>query len=275
MSLRYAKHRTSSELIDDESTKQQHDYFKEKPASRRKSRRSRTTGFEDFEVESDNSVIAAPVSDASLDNVAASPPAAPDTSSMPASVERHEDTDTEIHEQMQRVSSLVQSFDLDGAEYASPDIENPDDRNKKDRDQQVANSLALTSSTDSSTSLENLSTPQITELVLTLRKDRGRLQKLVVAQQAAISSERQAHEETRTLTRDAIKIMRDARVSQKQAIKIARRERAERHRIEQHYKKVAHALRNAMSIIEKRKAADANQHRAPVAGTIGATDKVV
>jgi hypothetical protein len=47
--------------------------------------------------------------------------------------------------------------------------------------------------------------------------------------------------------------MRDARNAQKFAEKLARRERSERQRVEQQYKRVAQALNNAMSIIESRR----------------------
>jgi recombinational DNA repair protein RecR len=57
----------------------------------------------------------------------------------------------------------------------------------------------------------------------TLRSGKTRLQKLFIAQQAAIESERTAHYLSRTVARDAGKIMRDARISQEFAENLARR----------------------------------------------------
>ncbi len=189
------------------------------------------------------------------------------------SVGHRGDVDVEIQAQMRKVSNLVQSVELDESDIVSPELEDPEDKIRKSRDTQVANHTALANTSTPLSGLESLSTPQIKELVASLRRDKGRLQKLVVAQQAAINSERKAHERTRILTRDAIKIMRDARTSQKQAEKLARRERAERVRIEQHYKKVAHALRNAMSIIEKRKVTDARGRGEPAIRPLDMAEK--
>ncbi|MFK7996419.1 MAG: hypothetical protein AB8B87_19930 [Granulosicoccus sp.] len=174
-------------------------------------------------------------------------------------IEPAKDTDRDVQEHMDRVSELVQSHDLDEPFFASPETEEFIEQNREFRDRQVADNTAMVASPFQSDDLTKLTTTQISDLVATLRKDKGRLQKLVIAQQASIESERHAHDQTRVLTRDAIKIMRNARTAQKQAEKLARRERTERKRLEQEYKKVSSALRNAMSIVEKRKSEDATK----------------
>jgi hypothetical protein len=101
--------------------------------------------------------------------------------------------------------------------------------------------------------LSKMSTNELSTLVTTLHSDKTRLQKPVIAQQATIESERTAHDQSPTVASDAIKIMREAHISQKMAEKLARRERTERQRVELQYKKVANALNNAMSVIDARK----------------------
>lgn len=167
--------------------------------------------------------------------------------------------DNEVQAQLANVSQHIRSHNLDQPTSGiSP--ENDDVRRKlsKFRDQQVGNNSALVVSTEPAPDIATLDTPQIVQLVSTLRKDKHRLQKLVIAQQAALSDEQDAHDQTRILTRDAITIMRSSRTAQKHAEKLARRERSERQRVEQQYKKVANDLRNAMSIINQRKLDKAN-----------------
>ena len=155
----------------------------------------------------------------------------------------------EVQEQLDRVSDMVQSHDLTDPEHS---VEPP----KPETLNLPAAATDLLQVDSASTDLATLSTGQIKHLVSNLRRDKTRLQKLVIAQQSAIETERRSHEQSRTVARDAIVIMRDARNSQKLAEKLARRERSERQRVEQQYKKVSKALNNAMSIIEKRKQDD-------------------
>lgn len=164
------------------------------------------------------------------------------------------ETPAELQEQLDKVSELVQTHDLSDHSSSPKQARKNWREIRESHDRHTAESKDLISVDASNASdLEKLSTGEITTLVANLRKDKTRLQKLVIAQQAAIDSERQAHDQSRTVARDAIKIMRDAREAQKFAEKLARRERSERRRIEQQYKKVAGALDNALSIIESRK----------------------
>jgi len=165
-----------------------------------------------------------------------------------------DDGQENVSEHLARVSNYVQSHDLDNAGYVAPDAPDSNRQARDNRAQRVASGAEMVPTSSHPSDLAKLSTQQIQELVTSLSKDKNRLQRLVIAQQASIESEREAHDQTRTLTRDAIKVMRSARAAQKHAEKLARRERSERQRIEQQYKKVASSLRNAMSIIEKRKA---------------------
>ena len=96
--------------------------------------------------------------------------------------------------------------------------------------------------------LSTTSATELKQLVSALQSDKTKLQKLVIAQQAVISSERDSHAKTRTLAKDAVKIMRNARESQKAAEKLARRERAKRLRIQDEYMKTRSALKNALSV---------------------------
>lgn len=166
------------------------------------------------------------------------------------------DSPAEVQEQLDRVSDLVDSHDLGNSDYSLTDEDLAQKRFSLNSDVPLSIESALTTIDMSSTELSKMSSNEISELVTTLRADKTRLSKLVIAQQASIDSERKAHDQSRVVARDAIKIMRDARNGQKFAEKIARRERSERKRLEQQYNKVAHALDNAMSIIDSRKVED-------------------
>jgi len=170
-----------------------------------------------------------------------------------ASTAEGTDSPAEVQEQLDRVSDLIDSHDLGNSDYSLSDDDLEQRRFSLSTDVPLSIDSALATVDKSTTELSKMSTTQISELVTTLRTDKTRLQKLVIAQQASIESERKAHDQSRVVARDAIKIMRDARNGQKFAEKLARRERAERKRVEQQYKKVATALDNAMSIIESRK----------------------
>lgn len=163
------------------------------------------------------------------------------------------DSPAEIHEQLGRVADLVRSHDIGVGELSGLEDDESWHGLRERHDRQSALSTQVINSDVPLTDLANLSTNEITRIVDRLQQDKTRLQKLVIAQQAAIESERQAHDQSRLVAKDAIKIMRDARNAQKFAEKLARRERSERQRVEQQYKRVAQALNNAMSIIESRR----------------------
>ena len=88
---------------------------------------------------------------------------------------------------------------------------------------------------------------ELTELVAGLHKDKIRLQKLVIAQKAVLDAEKQSHQKTRVLAKDAMMVMRKAREGQRIAEKLARRERSQRKRLEEDYVKVRKQLDNALS----------------------------
>ncbi|MBX2879875.1 MAG: hypothetical protein KTR32_08085 [Granulosicoccus sp.] len=159
-----------------------------------------------------------------------------------------EKQDPELKEQMDRVSTLVKSYDLGDEKSGSARR-----RSRAIHD----NSATAISAKDQPTELESHNekalqvsrTEALRKVIATLQDDKRKLQRLVIAQQAAFDSERQSHERTRHVARDAIKVMRDARSGQRMAEKIARRERAERRRLEKEYTKVTRALKNAMSTL--------------------------
>ena len=101
--------------------------------------------------------------------------------------------------------------------------------------------------------LSRIRTNEISTVATTLRSGKTRLQKLFIAQQAAIESERTANDPSRTVARDAGKIMRDARISQEFAENLARRERRERQTVELQYINTSKALKKPISIVGARK----------------------
>lgn len=88
---------------------------------------------------------------------------------------------------------------------------------------------------------------------LALNRDRRKLTRLVDAQYDVYVSEVEAHRQCKHMVRDARKITGDARVAQRRAVKVARREYASRKKAEQEYERASKALSNALSLIEKDK----------------------
>lgn len=114
----------------------------------------------------------------------------------------------------------------------------------------VAETNLITATSHADTAeLSALTHTEATQLAETLQKDEKRLHRLVIAQQAAMNTERRAHDRSRLVARDAIKIMRDSRQAQKNAEKLARRELNKRERLEGEYRKVSTALEKTKSII--------------------------
>ncbi|MFK8083056.1 MAG: hypothetical protein AB8B97_22475 [Granulosicoccus sp.] len=164
--------------------------------------------------------------------------------------------------QVERIGHLVQTHDLGSI-----------DPNEKDDDPSVAQAnngqtklslvrndlVADTGYVDSANPLE-MSQTEVVQLVATLRKDKARLHRLVIAQQAEIDTERETAERTRIVARDAFKSMRDLRKIQKNTEKQVRRERDERKRLEEEYVKVSQALENAKSIIASSTGSSASAH---------------
>ena len=155
-----------------------------------------------------------------------------------------------VEEQLDRVSDFVQSHDLDIQNKVSLD-ETVDSaiRAKESASSGKPQLNAIASLNDRAGELATMGRSEMSELVISLRKGNGRLQKLVIAQHAVIESERASHNRSRDVARQAIKIMRDAQTSQKMAEKMSRRDKTERQRIQEKYQKVTSVLENAMSII--------------------------
>lgn len=175
-------------------------------------------------------------------------------SKLSSGFEGTDESAAQVQEQLNRVSELVQSHDLGNKqEYSSITGEKKLQRVRNTHNRSFSKGSELITVDVHTTDLSTLSAGEMSQLVTHLRKDKARLQKLVIAQQSVLESEREAHDQSRVVARDAIKIMRDARNAQKFAEKMARRERSERKRIEQQYQQVTSALNNAMSIIEARK----------------------
>lgn len=163
-------------------------------------------------------------------------------------------TPEQLQVQVERVGDVVGTHDLGElhSERAYEAESIAEDRSRQDQLSEAGTSLITATSYADTAQLSELNRTEITQLVTTLQKDKIRLHRLVIAQQSSLDTERKAHDRSRIVARDAIKIMRDSREAQKQAEKMARRERHERLRIEQEYEKVSSALDNAMSIIKSR-----------------------
>ncbi len=163
-------------------------------------------------------------------------------------------TPEQLQVQVERVGDVVGTHDLGElhSERAYEANSIAEDRSRQDQLSEAGTSLITATSYADTAQLSELNRTEITQLVTTLQKDKIRLHRLVIAQQSSLDTERKAHDRSRIVARDAIKIMRDSREAQKQAEKMARRERHERLRIEQEYEKVSSALDNAMSIINSR-----------------------
>jgi|GEM_PF-1764707 len=98
--------------------------------------------------------------------------------------------------------------------------------------------------------LHPMSASDIARLVDSLKVEKLRLQKLVIAQQAAYKTRREAHRRTRAIARKAVQFAKQARESQSNAEKLARRERRKRTHVELQYQQLAKVLNNAVSMIE-------------------------
>jgi len=156
----------------------------------------------------------------------------------------------DVQSQMEQVEKLVQSHDIGAREVTFSDI---DIQQEQADDQPVATPITenqdLVNLEVSKDELDEMTSVELSSFITTLQKDKSRLQKLVIAQHAVIESERESHNRSRDVARDAIKIMRDAQSGQRMAEKVARRERTERQRVEREYERVANVLQNAMSMI--------------------------
>jgi len=155
-----------------------------------------------------------------------------------------------VMSQMEQVERLVQSHDIGAQSVSFADMEVDEPQlDESPVATPITKHQSLANLDASKEELAAMTTGELNSLVTTLQKDKGRLQKLVIAQHAVIESERESHNRSRDVARDAIRIMRDAQSGQRMAEKVARRERTERQRVEREYERVANVLQNAMSII--------------------------
>lgn len=204
--------------------------------------------MEDLVVKSGRAATQANEESANTDNIS---PLDKLASQAVESLDRPKDQ-TEMQDEMGNVDDLVDYHEL-STEESNYDL----DEHSSQRSSTVETAIALAQEGFAKHRVDVVGRGQLTapsrtelkQLISTLQSDKLKLQKLVIAQQAAVDSERQAHERTRTVAKDAIKIMRDARQGQRVAEKIARRERSQRQRAEQDYDKVRSALDNAMSTL--------------------------
>ena len=160
-----------------------------------------------------------------------------------------------LEEQMANIDDAVLHLDL-GLDGYTDIYSDPVDDGLTDHDR--ATNAAISMARDSIRSGSELtrssgdkmlarSYGELTELVAGLHKDKIRLQKLVIAQKAVLDAERQSHQKTKVLAKDAMTVMRKARDGQRIAEKLARRERNKRKRVEADYIKVRKQLENALS----------------------------
>lgn len=156
--------------------------------------------------------------------------------------------------QLERVSNNVDSYDI------GVDIRHNQPANSRNSQIEIDNYLRAGDPAVYNDAFDkfDLHLPQKSEKALILKRkfialqqDKKRLQRLVIAQQASLDSEQTAHERSKTMAKEAIKIMRDARESQRIAVKVARLERSKRKKIENEYVKMNKALVNALSTIQR------------------------
>ena len=159
-----------------------------------------------------------------------------------------------VGEQLETLDELVDFHDIGNEQYSSESGESAGDLyNPLEKAIAIAREGILEEPAIQDYSRENLparSSTELAEMVVRLRSDKMKLQKLVIAQKAVIDAEKQAHERTRVVVKDAISVMRHARHGQRIAEKIARRERAERQRLEKDFDKVKRQLDNALSTMQ-------------------------
>lgn len=159
-----------------------------------------------------------------------------------------------VGEQLETLDDLVDFHDIGNEQYLSEPGESEGDLyNPLEKAIAIAREGILEEPAIQDYSRENLparSSTELAEMVVRLRSDKMKLQKLVIAQKAVIDAEKQAHERTRVVVKDAISVMRHARHGQRIAEKIARRERAERQRLEKDFDKVKRQLDNALSTMQ-------------------------
>lgn len=100
--------------------------------------------------------------------------------------------------------------------------------------------------------LASLSNQDARLVVQELKVEKRQLQKLIIAQKASLEAEREQHEKTRELAIEVIDRLKRSRLDQQRAVKIARRERAQRMKLESKLDTFNQRLLNAQSILSER-----------------------
>jgi|GEM_PF-6084853 len=179
-------------------------------------------------------------------------PEAPDSSSVESILDHtiNVDEGLTVATQMENLDDAIEHHDL-GEDSNEPASAATSLDNAISLAQGAMQGNAMSRETDINT-LPAKSNQELTAMVASLQSDKMKLQKLVIAQKAVIESEKQSHDQTRVMADDAVIIMRRAREGQRTAQKIARRERAERTRLEQDNAKLKKQLQNAMSTLPSR-----------------------
>ncbi|ASJ75072.1 hypothetical protein [Granulosicoccus antarcticus] len=173
-----------------------------------------------------------------------------------------------VGEQLETLDELVDFHDIGDSRFGAPGADEPNSwllHNPLEKAIAIAREGMLEEPGIQDYSTENLpakSRIELSEMVVRLRNDKMKLQKLIIAQKAVIDSEKQAHERTRVVVKDAISVMRHARHGQRIAEKVARRERAQRLRVEKDYIKVRRQLDNALSTLKPEQHAQVEKEKA-------------
>ena len=111
------------------------------------------------------------------------------------------------------------------------------------KDAELLNSNNALSKTDQET-IPTASNSELTDLIASLRNDKIKLQKLVIAQRAMINFEKQRFQKAQALSKNAVMLMRKTKEGARVALRVARSERHERLRLEADNAKVYRQLEN-------------------------------
>ncbi len=165
--------------------------------------------------------------------------------------------DAETHEAMDRLSDTVRSHDLGGAPA------DPSNAAAVDSHDLVPAGRLL-----SETELDAAPRGELREQVRIVSNHNAKLHKVVIAQQASLKSARDSVDHHRSVARRARDETRVALEHKRIAVKLARRERAERVRVTDAYERTETALSNAMTMLRPTERArvrsgDAATQRAP------------
>jgi len=99
--------------------------------------------------------------------------------------------------------------------------------------------------------LATLGADQMRAMVVNLREEKHKLQKLVLAQKASLDAEREAHNKTHEYAKATAEELQGSLLKQQRVVKIARRERAQRIKLETRLDTVNRALRNVQSTLRQ------------------------